>query len=173
MTGVGTAESRCVLCGVNAATTREHVPPESFFERPYPDNLITVPACASCNQGSHLDDDYLLAFRPGRAMNVKSAVFKHGIVRSAVSIQSGACRPGGRTGHRRPQRRSSHAVRPVYATIVVGRLDGNSRDRYRSRGNTKMPPKLIPSKPIGVMWCKIWGSISRFCTRQRSRVACM
>ena len=73
---------------------------------------------------------------------------------SAVrSVFRAACRPGGRIGHRRLQRRSSHAVRPAYATIVVGGcgLDGNSRDRYRSRGNTKMPPKLMPSKPIGVM----------------------
>ena len=40
-----------------------------------------------------------------------------------------------------------------YATIVVGGggLDGSSRDRYRSTGKTKMPPKLMPSKPIGVM----------------------
>jgi hypothetical protein len=86
-------------------------------------------------------------------MNVKSAVFKHGFVRSAVCFQGGAGRLGGRISHRRLQRRSSHAVRLVYATIVVGGcgLDGNSRDRYRSRGNTKMPPKLMPSKPMGVM----------------------
>ena len=61
----GAAESRCVLCGINAATSREHVPPESFFERPYPPNLITVPACARCNQGSQLDDEYLLAYLVG------------------------------------------------------------------------------------------------------------
>jgi hypothetical protein len=55
-------QDRCVLCGVNPPTTREHIPPESFFEQPYPPNLITVPACAGCNQGSQKDDDYLLAF---------------------------------------------------------------------------------------------------------------
>jgi hypothetical protein len=82
----------------------------------------------------------------------KVPFFKHGFVRGAVCFQGGACRPGGRIGYRL-QRRSSHAVRPVYANIVVGGfgLDGNSRDRCRSRGNTKMPPKLMPSKPIGVM----------------------
>ncbi len=39
------------------------------------------------------------------------------------------------------------------ATMVLGGggLDGSNRDRYRSRGKTKMPPKLMPSKPIGVM----------------------
>jgi len=47
-------------------------------------------------------------------------------------LQGGACRPGGRIGYWRLQRRSS--VSPVYATIVVGGCwpDGNSRDRYRS-----------------------------------------
>lgn len=55
-------KQRCVLCSVNPADSVEHVPPRSFFEPPYPNNLITVPSCALCNQGSHLDDDYLLAF---------------------------------------------------------------------------------------------------------------
>jgi len=78
-------------------------------------------------------------------------------------------------GHRRLQRRSADAVSPIYAAIVVGGvgLDGSNRDRYRSKGKTNMPPKLMPSNPIGVMWCKIFGSISRFCTRQRFRVAYM
>jgi hypothetical protein len=53
---------RCVLCNVREADSVEHVPPESFFEAPYPENLITVPACTPCNRGSHLDDDYLLAY---------------------------------------------------------------------------------------------------------------
>jgi hypothetical protein len=55
-------DSRCVLCGINSANSSEHVPPRSFFEPPYPENLITVPACDACNHGSHLDDDYLLGF---------------------------------------------------------------------------------------------------------------
>lgn len=55
-------KQRCVLCSINPADSVEHVPPRSFFEPPYPDNLITVPSCARCNQGSHLDDDWLLAF---------------------------------------------------------------------------------------------------------------
>ena len=51
----------CVLCSIRPANTVEHVPPRSFFEPPRP-NLITVPACRECNHGSHLDDEYLLAF---------------------------------------------------------------------------------------------------------------
>jgi hypothetical protein len=52
----------CVLCSINPVGSVEHVPPRSFSETPYPNNLITAPSCARCNQGSHLDDDYLLAF---------------------------------------------------------------------------------------------------------------
>jgi len=52
----------CVLCGAAPATTREHIPPESFFERPYPSDLITVPSCEPCNLGTHQDDDYALSF---------------------------------------------------------------------------------------------------------------
>src|ERR1700689_4523238 len=53
---------RCVLCGAAIATTREHIPPESFFHAPYPANLITVPACESCNLGTERDDAYALSF---------------------------------------------------------------------------------------------------------------
>ena len=53
---------RCVLCCISAADSVEHIPPRQFFERPYPPNLITVPSCEPCNHGTHLDDDYLLAY---------------------------------------------------------------------------------------------------------------
>lgn len=48
---------RCYLCG-RSATTRDHVPPESFYTKPLPSNLITVPACSHCNGRiySPLDD---------------------------------------------------------------------------------------------------------------------
>jgi hypothetical protein len=52
----------CTLCGIRPATTSEHIPPESFFEPPYPANLITVPACAECNNGSERDDEYVRTF---------------------------------------------------------------------------------------------------------------
>lgn len=58
--------SLCTLCSVRAATTAEHVPPQSFFEPPYPGNLITVPACGPCNNGSQKDDEYFLAFLASR-----------------------------------------------------------------------------------------------------------
>lgn len=47
----------CVFCG-NPATTRDHVPPKGVFPDPKPSDLITVPACDSCNSNTKLDDEY-------------------------------------------------------------------------------------------------------------------
>lgn len=48
----------CYLCG-GIADTRDHLPPKSFFPKPAPVNLITVPCCTSCNnQLSTLDETF-------------------------------------------------------------------------------------------------------------------
>lgn len=39
----------CANCGAQEATTTEHVPRKAIFMRPGPSDLITVPACFSCN----------------------------------------------------------------------------------------------------------------------------
>lgn len=54
----------CVLCGLNPSTTRDHLPPEGIFFKPVPpkSNLITVPACDSCNGGSSGTDEKFQAF---------------------------------------------------------------------------------------------------------------
>lgn len=49
----------CAICGVRVATTRDHLPPKALLVKPYPDNLITVPACAVCNNGaSQVDEQF-------------------------------------------------------------------------------------------------------------------
>lgn len=48
----------CALCGVHPATSAEHVPAKQLWEPPRPSDLITVPACEHCNQGTQPDDDY-------------------------------------------------------------------------------------------------------------------
>lgn len=48
----------CVYCG-DVATTREHVPSKTFLIEPYPDNLPTIPACFSCNNGFSFDEQYV------------------------------------------------------------------------------------------------------------------
>lgn len=51
----------CIYCNSAIATTQDHVPPKSFFPKPRPSNLITVPACKSCNQDAGKDEEYFLA----------------------------------------------------------------------------------------------------------------
>lgn len=51
----------CVLCGVRLATTRDHVPPKGLFKG-LDAQLITVPACSECNNGSSAEDEDLRFF---------------------------------------------------------------------------------------------------------------
>src|SRR5437868_1627667 len=50
--------STCVLCGIRPATTHDHVPPKGLFKG-LGAQLITVPACAQCNNGASSDDEDL------------------------------------------------------------------------------------------------------------------
>lgn len=51
----------CVICGVRPATTQDHVPPKGLFKG-LGVPLITVPACAECNNGAASDDEDLRFF---------------------------------------------------------------------------------------------------------------
>lgn len=42
----------CAICGIKPATTREHIPPSGIFLPPKPNDLVTVPCCFECNNGS-------------------------------------------------------------------------------------------------------------------------
>jgi hypothetical protein len=53
--------ARCVYCFNSPGVTKDHVPPKSFFPRPRPADLITVPCCQKCNQGSEKDEELFLA----------------------------------------------------------------------------------------------------------------
>lgn len=49
---------QCVYCGASP-DTKEHVPPKVFLDKPFPENLPTVEACAECNNGFSLDEEYM------------------------------------------------------------------------------------------------------------------
>jgi hypothetical protein len=51
--------SLCAICGMSAATTKDHIPPQSLYPRPRDNkiNLNTVPACAQCNNEASRDDE--------------------------------------------------------------------------------------------------------------------
>lgn len=48
----------CVICGVEDACTREHIPPRGFFKGTS-GQFRTVPACSKCNNASSEDDEEL------------------------------------------------------------------------------------------------------------------
>jgi len=81
----------CAICGNNEATTRDHVPPKAIFPRPRPENLITVPACASCNNGaSDLDDlfkVYLSMHTAGKS-EIATRLFKEKTARTLERNQT-------------------------------------------------------------------------------------
>jgi hypothetical protein len=49
------SQKRCVYCP-NPADTNDHAPPKALLRRPLPSNLITLPACRSCNSGFSFDE---------------------------------------------------------------------------------------------------------------------
>lgn len=71
----------CVYCG-GTPTTRDHVPSRVFLDEPFPADLPVVPACAACNVGFSLDEQYVACFiecvlagstEPGRVTREKVA----------------------------------------------------------------------------------------------------
>lgn len=60
----------CALCGKNAATTKDHIPPQGIYPKPRDSdiNFNTVPACSDCNNGSAVEDEefkVLMGFSTG------------------------------------------------------------------------------------------------------------
>ena len=51
---------KCVYCNFHKSITDDHVPPKSFFPKPRPSNLVTVPSCLECNQGLGKDEEFFL-----------------------------------------------------------------------------------------------------------------
>ena len=82
---------KCAYCGELRELTDDHVPPRLLLGEPYPDNLITVPACEPCNRGFQRDDEYTrdmvaLDFRAGRNATAATNVPK--VFRSMQRPQS-------------------------------------------------------------------------------------
>lgn len=48
----------CAYCVREDGVTVDHIPPRLFLSRPYPKNLLTVPACHRCNASFQADDEY-------------------------------------------------------------------------------------------------------------------
>ena len=53
----------CAICGVNEATTKDHLPPKCIYPTPInDDNMHTVPACKFCNGGGSQEDEEFKIF---------------------------------------------------------------------------------------------------------------
>lgn len=76
----------CVLCGVNLATTRDHIPPQGFFKGSKAGlQLITVPACSECNNGASQSDEWLralLSLEAGKQTIAATALWEQGALKS-------------------------------------------------------------------------------------------
>jgi len=69
---------QCAICGIRLANTKDHVPPKNLFPKPRPQNLITVPACYSCNNGSSVEDEDFrtyLSLQIGKQTNLKAKLW--------------------------------------------------------------------------------------------------
>jgi len=55
-------KGRCAFCGKIGIVTRDHVPPKAIFPAPFPEDLITVPGCSSCNHGASTRDEEFRVF---------------------------------------------------------------------------------------------------------------
>lgn len=55
------SDMRCIYCG-GVADTREHIPSKLFLRRPFPDNLLELPACKECNNSFSEDELYCEVF---------------------------------------------------------------------------------------------------------------
>jgi hypothetical protein len=74
------ATGLCAICGIKAATTRDHIPPRGIFPKPRP-KLITVPACLSCNlRASGFDERFraYLSLHVGTSSPVTQRLFDSG-----------------------------------------------------------------------------------------------
>jgi hypothetical protein len=57
----------CYICGVEAASTKDHVVPDSLFPDGLRINLWTVPACRTCNASLAADEELFSVFVAGQS----------------------------------------------------------------------------------------------------------
>lgn len=96
----------CVYCSDVVATTRDHVISKALYVPPYPDNLLTMPACRGCNERKSLSED---SFRDFLSMDLVSApapdarsLFHSSVTRSVMHNRSKVARELLQHGRRIP-----------------------------------------------------------------------
>lgn len=78
----------CYACGdvlTEHARTIEHVPARALLNRPYPENLATVPSCFACNNGSSANEQFIARLLEAvRVGSPDSRLFERDRVRDSV-----------------------------------------------------------------------------------------
>ncbi len=106
----------CIYCQ-GPGETSDHVPPQCFFGQPLPDDMITVPACETCNRGFSSDDEFVRNMLVSVAEAENHPVAK----RSLLSKRTRSLRRS-----RRLYQRTLHTLRPVELVSEGGIILGRS-----------------------------------------------
>jgi len=159
-------DGSCVYCGSTAQITREHVFPRNLFPPSRPKNLVTVPACESCNKSYDQDDEYFRAYvvtpafedPTGRKMwdekvfgssMRRSPKLKAMLVNSLRKVEVKS--PGGiYLGDRREVGFSRSRIDRIVEKIIRGLYSHHLRHRLRSKSGFDIfvDPKLENLKAI-------------------------
>jgi len=82
----------CIYCGRLEKLSRDHVVPRCLFTKPYPLQLITVPACDRCHGEKSRDEDflrdYLIVDVQGSQSFTAQAIFATGKVQRSLRRNS-------------------------------------------------------------------------------------
>ena len=106
----------CCFCGLNLATTKDHIPPKAIFNKPRPSDLITVPACHECNHiASETDEKFktYLGMQVARYNSDGEKLFKEGVL---STIKKNA----------KLHRIIFQSTKPVYTTTKAGIITGKA-----------------------------------------------
>lgn len=106
----------CCYCGTRKATTKDHIPPKSIFNKPRPNDLITVPCWFECNnEASKYDEKFkaYLGMHIARQGGEAERLFKEGVLPTAK--------------HNNKLRKTIFdTMHPVYTTTQSGIITGKA-----------------------------------------------
>jgi hypothetical protein len=139
----------CAYCGLEPGKTVDHIPPKLFFAPPYPNNLLTVPACPACNKSFQADDEYtrFIISIDFRAQKNTAAQLKMPAVLRSFQ------RPESRTFSRYLLSQMSNSVilgadgKPMGQTVEVDRNRVNATGNRMVRGLHYIEKKISLGQP--------------------------
>lgn len=104
----------CCYCGTKTASTKDHIPPKSIFNKPRSNDLITVPCCFECNNVASKHDEKFKAYlgmHVARHGGEAERLFKEGVLPTAKN-------------NNKLRRHIFKSMYPVYTTTESGIITG-------------------------------------------------